>query len=62
MWFPGWSFIHFSLSIDADKSNPGVGVSPSLVRGELGVPVLGVKKNVSLQPSPKSSAGFVDVT
>ena len=51
----------FSLSIGADKSNPGVGVSPSLVRGELGVPVLGVKKIVSLMPSPKSSAGSVDV-
>ena len=35
----------FSLIIDAERSNPSNGVSPSLIRGELGVPVLGVKKN-----------------
>ena len=49
----------FALSIDADKSKPGVGVSPSLVGRGPGVPVLGAKKIVSLKPSPESSASLV---
>ena len=41
----------FSLIIDAERLNPSNGVTPSLVRGELGVPVLGVKKRVSFSSS-----------